>query len=260
MYRMNIPSSTYREKSSNWMKDGICFVCNQPGASSMEIILHKHYVDRGKEPNSHIKCILPKTMDELKQDLRNNEVHLNDILSYLILEYRFSYVRDLWLNHWKSWVFPPTYDQIQRIINIVGVNNWIEVGAGSGFLSAIFKKAGVNFLSVSDIKLGEFGAGFINNIETFEPYVEMEELSANDVLERYKRDNEVLLISWAKGAHYGDIPNDSSLKYILHIGEDEDGCTYFGTPSEEHWEVIDIIDTPTWDEMLHDCLTIYKKK
>ena len=116
------------------------------------------------------------------------------------------------------------------------------------------KKAGFNFIAVTDIKPGTF----IH--KDYEPYCQMYALDCHQALVKYGNEANVLLTCWpANHSYNSDMEILFFGEYIVHIGEPDGGCTYFGEVNSNEWDLIEVIKTPHWNCM-NDRMEIYKRK
>jgi hypothetical protein len=227
-----------------WMKNGICPVCG--GASSV--------YDIDDSQNTHHKCMFPKTNADIRVSL-NNETNIHDILDWIILEpkLRNFYFRDAWHKIHLTWTFPPKYDQLIELSRITGFNGYLEIGAGTGLFAALMMKIGFDFVAVTDPNPGIF-----SNI-MHEPYCEMKALNFREALIKYGSTANTLFTCWPLSHSYNeDVEKYFKGNYIVHIGEKDGGCTYFGEINLDKWTLIYTIKTPRWC-YINDRLEIYER-
>lgn len=222
-----------------------CFQNKCPGCYKQ-----MNFFPQCKIPNDHEKCIFPLTIDDIKEELPLDIV----LQKFILPEYMRDFtIRDCWQKVYQTWSFPPTLQQINELITLIGRDGYLEVGAGSGFLACILQRSGINFIAVTDIN--PYNPMF--NLDKKIEYTVVESLSALDAVQKYGKDSKVLLSCWGRHEYDDSMLDFFAGEYIVDIGENEGGCCGFGVNLKK-WMMVHEIKIPTWFG-LRDTLKIYER-
>jgi hypothetical protein len=152
---------------------------------------------------------------------------------------RREYVRD------HSWAIP-TLEAIRVIRKYAPI---IEVGAGGGYWSHLISLDGTTTVTLD------------NQTNTYQKTWRSSQRGGAELLHLYS--DHSLFLCWPP--HDSSMASDCLLafkgKYLIYIGEDQDGCTaddqFFSILKESFLE-IEIVRIPTWPN-IHDQLRIFKR-
>ena len=211
--------------------------------------------------NEALKLILPLIKFKINKDKKNTA---NEIIEYLTNIYypklesivendiddgpslsiglKYNY-----FNYEYSWSTPDS-NIIKEIVDFVGDMKILEIAAGIGFWSYLFKAYGLNIISTG-IKNG------FHNKEHYwiKDWIEVENLTYEEAFKKYN-DAEVLFLCW--GTMDFNIDNFKG-KYVILVAE-YDGATFYIKNNNKKYKLLKEI------EISHTCgirdyLFIYKK-
>lgn len=139
----------------------------------------------------------------------------------------------------------PSRNTIKRLVEFIGNDSVLELGAGSGLWAHLLQLKGVDIIPTD------------NKSEPCHRYfTDVENLDVEAALEKYS-DRKVLLVCWPRMSFY-----ESQLigrPKVIFIGENDDGCT--GTiviPNVSPWKKVAQINHPRWLG-LNDVTILYQR-
>ena len=149
-----------------------------------------------------------------------------------------------------------TPEAIDRIAELTGDREVLEVGAGNGYLAHRLAQAGVNVLPTdahrpeeSNYRLGNVQHTDIINIDAETAIRQLPDMD--------------LLWSWpCRDEASGKALQSHEGQTLIYIGEQDDGCTggdLFNQVLEERFTPVEFIRIPSFPDV-HDCVGIYRRR
>lgn len=171
--------------------------------------------------------------------------------------------RNTFIRVFKTWALPPTVDQLCEIYNLFEGLTVLEVGCGKGLWAAILASCGLNVIATDNkCEWDDYDFDNYYDDKNFYEYLEIESLKAEDALEKYGSQSDVLFVSWGRGFITKNDFDNFKGKYVVSIGEGSGGCTNNGyvdkLKNDPEWKILKEIDIPQW-RWVHDWLTIYER-
>lgn len=171
-------------------------------------------------------------------------------------------MRDTYIHQYGFYIVSEGF--IENTVNYFGKSKILEVGAGSGFLSACLQKSGIEVVPTD--------AHLINNSYGFKTlHTEIVEEDSVKFLKNNKKYFDVVLMSWpnySSSFAYNIVKNMDSGQILIYIGEGYGGCTgddKFFEYMEKNTEILEK-ETNKFNESsfswigIHDRVNIFKKK
>lgn len=183
-----------------------------------------------------------KQLAQLYQEIEKNAI---DFLPNRLHNDDFDFLNS-WVQRKKftsqySWAIPEE-KAIHKLVEFIGQDKCLEVGAGSGLWSKLLELNGVDIVATD-----------IGNEKFTKSFTIIKTLSAQEAVKTYK-DRNVLFLCWSRVDPTQEFTGDK----IIYIGEEEGGCTN-GIPDESIWKRVGEVSIPQW-EGIHDAIYLYKRK
>jgi hypothetical protein len=171
-------------------------------------------------------------------------------------------MRDSYIRQYGFYIVSEGF--IENTVNYFGKSKILEVGAGSGFLSACLQNAGIDIVP-TEAHLVDNHYGFKNN------YTEIIEEDSIKYLKNNKDKFDTILMSWPNYSSpfaYQIAKNMASGQTLIYIGEGYGGCTAddrFFDYMEKYADVLED-ETHKFNESsfswsgIHDRVRVFKKK
>ena len=206
-----------------------CLICQKPfkleeisSSDNSEYLRFLCGIDL--ETSSHYHCLIPLDRDKLTSLPLEELVSTITPHQHVLTQGMF---RQSWCSYWKTWRPPLPIKDLQTVISIVGTENWLEVGAGSGLQALVWQKAGVNFCGITDLQPEEYGeldeppfwSEKLHPSSGFNGYLPVEKCSAKEAIAKYTQ-AKVLFICWSKNLTYEDV-NQFNGQFIVEIGDSQ---------------------------------------
>lgn len=171
-------------------------------------------------------------------------------------------MRDSYIRQYGFYIVSEGF--IENTVNFFGKSRILEVGAGSGFLSACLQSSGIDIIP-TDVHLTDNRYGFKKL------YTEVLEEDSVKYLKNNRDNFDTLLMSWPNYSStfaYKIVKNMAPGQTLIYIGEGYGGCTAddnFFDYMEKHSEVLEL-ETNKFNESsfswagIHDRVQIFKMK
>lgn len=140
-----------------------------------------------------------------------------------------SYHRELWIREFCSWCLPPEEESIDILLEFIGGDRVLELGAGAGMYSRILQLLGVDILPTDVHGYNEPGDYW--NREGDFTYLPLEVASCDEATIKYGNDFQVLMGVWQDTNLSLDAFKHFTGSKAIVIGE-VSGCTSSVFPSE----------------------------
>lgn len=218
-------------------------------------------------PRDYIECINKqreevrqllldgKTEEAIKACLPNDELLCkteNNAITYILK------ARNSWKANYCSWSLPPRIDQLNGIRSIVQGKTILELGAGSGFWTAIMQSLGAKVIA-TDLNAPDYEFREEKSNDPPFYYIDVERISASKALSKYGKDADILFMCWPKWKITKTRFDLFKGKLLMVIGEAPGGTTYSGYPDTIDWTMVGNIQIPVW-QTLEDSLRVYLKE
>lgn len=175
-----------------------------------------------------------------------------------------SITRHVWMSTYMSWCLFPQIQDMKRLLVYIQGKTILELGSGSGLWAAILRSAGCKVYATDpyESKFYEIAIRFSDDKPKSYQYTDIERCHANEALQKYGEQSDVLFISWGQ---LGGMYTMNDLQYftgdvVVIVGEDDGGCTYAGYVESMilKWKLRSRIPIPQWTG-IRDDIRVYTR-